>query len=53
MNYQELLKKYMKLVMDCEYDYLDHNLKRRNFTDEEVEELKRISKEVHKELYES
>ncbi len=46
MNHRELLKKYMKLIMDWEsVSFLDH-ASELDFTEEELEELKEIEKEV-------
>ena len=59
INYKELLKKYMMLVVDAEsIDYvgcigdpITTKLVNDAFSQEEISVLETISKEVHEELY--
>lgn len=53
MDYEQLLKKYMKLVIECEgFDFLVHASEEATgqtdvaFTRAEIKRLERISKEV-------
>lgn len=49
LNYKELLKKYMERVVDSEgIDYIWNGFRdpRDIFTDEEIEELEKISNEI-------
>jgi hypothetical protein len=57
IDYEGLLKKYMMMVVDADCDYLDHigapyttKLLSDAFNQEEISELKSISKKIKKEL---
>lgn len=53
MNYKNLLKKYMQYVIDIEgIDYIEFPPSHSDivFTEEELEELNKISAKIHKEL---